>query len=236
VSTPSPANLRAFVRRHTRLATVRDVPGVRLHTAADVTVLWHLAGAELGLEDPPLPFWGFPWAGGLAVARYLLDHPAEVAGRRVLDIASGSGLCGIVAARLGAESVHAADVDPLAQAAATLNAHANDVKLAYSLDDPLARPLRDFDVDVILAGDVFYEETMAQRVMDWVQPAAAAGVAVLLGSPARRYVPSDLACIATYEVHTTRELERSEQVEASVFTLPGSGTEGAPKRRHGASS
>ena len=214
---PSPADLRAFVRRHTVLRPVRDLPDVRLYTADDVTVLWHLAGTELGLADPPLPFWGFPWAGGLAVARYLLENPSVVAGRHVLDIASGSGLCGIVAARLGAESVHAADVDPLAQAAATLNARANDVKLAFSLRDPLELPLP--DVDVILAGDVFYEETMAQRVMEWVRPAHAAGVHVLFGSPARRYLPDEIDCLATYHVHTTRELEHSELVEASVYTL-----------------
>src|SRR5512140_2792594 len=210
---PSPANLRSFVRRHTTLIPVPDLPDVRLHTAADVTVLWYLAGSELGLADPPLPFWGFPWAGGLAVSRYLRDHPEAVAGRRVFDLAAGSGLCGIVAARLGATSVHAADIDPLAQAAAALNAAANGVRISFSLADHLGGSLP--DVDVILAGDVFYEEPMARRVMEWVGPAAAAGVRVLLGSPDRRYVPADLECLATYEVHTTRELEASEHVEAS---------------------
>lgn len=214
---PSPANLRSFVRRHTTLLPVPDLPDIRLYTAADVTVLWHLAGSELGLAEPPLPFWAFPWAGGLAVARYLTDHPAVVAGRRVFDLASGSGLCGIVAARLGAAAVHAADVDPLAQAAAALNADANGVRLSFSLADHLDGPLP--DVDVILAGDVFYEELMAWRVMEWVRPAAAAGIRVLLGTPDRRYVPADLECLATYQVTTTRELEHSERVDSSVFSI-----------------
>ena len=213
---PSPANLRSFVRRHTALLPVPDLPDIRLHTAADVTVLWHLAGSELGLTDPPLPFWGFPWAGGLAVARYLVEHPETVRGRRVFDVASGSGLCAIVAARLGAATVHAADIDPLAQAAAALNADANHVRLSFSLGDHLDGPLP--DADVILAGDVFYEEPMARRVMDWVRPAAAAGIDVLLGSPARRYIPAGLECLATYHVRTTRELEHADSVEASVYT------------------
>ena len=214
---PSPANLRAFVRRNTRLLPVPDVPSVRLHTASDVTALWDLAGAELGLADPPLPFWGFPWAGGLAVARYLVDHPEEVADRRVFDLAAGSGLCGIVAAKLGAADVHAADVDPLAQAAASLNARANGARIAVQLGDPTGGPLP--DADVILAGDVFYEEPMARRVMAWLSPAAGAGVRVLLGTPARRYVPAGLSLVATYSVRTTRELEHAEATESAVYTI-----------------
>jgi predicted nicotinamide N-methyase len=182
-----------------------------------VTVLWHAAGVELRLPDPPLPFWGFPWAGGLAVARYLAEHPEEVSGRSVLDLAAGSGLCGIVAARLGAESVHACDVDPLSGAAVDLNARENGVRVAFSLRDALSGPLP--DADVILAGDIFYEEPMARRFMVRLAPIAASGVRVLLGDPGRRYVPTDLERLACYRVHTTRELEDTEIKESAVYTI-----------------
>src|SRR6476659_9049748 len=120
----SPATLRAFVRRQTRLEPLPDVPGVRLHVADDVMAVMRLAGDALGQADPALPFWAFPWAGGLAVVRYLQDHPDEVAGRHVVDVASGSGLCAIVAMRLGAASAQAVDIDPFAAAAVGLNAGA----------------------------------------------------------------------------------------------------------------
>ena len=109
---PSPANRRAFVRRTTRLQPVPDLPGVRLHLADDVAVASRLAGAELGQSDPGIPFWAFAWTGGLGIARYLAEHPDEVAGRRVVDVGSGSGLCAIVAAQAGASSVRAFDIDP----------------------------------------------------------------------------------------------------------------------------
>ena len=133
----SPAQLRAFVRRTTRLGPVPDLDGVRLHQADDAMAVLQLAGNELRQADPPLPFWAFAWAGGLAVSRYLVDHPAEVAGKRVLDLASGSGLCAIVALRSGAEAVQAVDIDPLSEAAVALNARANGVRIGFSRRDPL---------------------------------------------------------------------------------------------------
>jgi predicted nicotinamide N-methyase len=221
VAKPSSANLRAFVRRRTTLRPVPDLPGIRLHTGDDVAVLWRLAGTELGLEDPPLPFWAFPWAGGLAVARYLADHPAEIRDRRVLDLAAGSGLCAIVAASLGAASVHAFDIDPLSEAAVNLNARANGVRIAFSLTDPLeADPPT--DVEVILAGDVCYEETMADRAIAYLRVAARRGARILLGDPGRRYLPSDLQPLATYHVRTTHELEKGDLTESRVFAVvPG---------------
>lgn len=219
---PSPANLRAFVRRNTSLRPVPDLEDIQLHSAGDVTAIWHLAGSELGLDDPPMPFWAFPWAGGLAVARYLAQHPDEVDGRRVIDLATGSGLCGIVAARLGAASVHSYDVDPLAGAAVALNARANHVRLAFGLRDLLDEPPPDPEsVDVILAGDVCYEETMAGRMIEWLRAAAAGGVRVLLGDPGRIYLPSGLERVATYRIHTTRELEDAEIKEAAVYAMTG---------------
>jgi predicted nicotinamide N-methyase len=217
--TQSPANLRAFVRRHTRLTPVPGLPGVRLQLADDVMVVMQLAGAELGQRDPALPFWAFAWAGGLAVSQYLVDHPEEVAGRRVLDVGSGSGLCAVVAMRLGAASVHAVDIDPFSQAAVALNARANGVRVGFSRQDLLGGPPP--PCDVILAGDVCYEETMAGRMVEWLRLAARSGTRVLLGDPGRTYLPAGLERLASYRVRTSRELEDAETKESAVFTFAG---------------
>ena len=217
MATRSPARLRAFVRRHTTLRPVPDVPGLRLHVAEDVMETCRLAGLELGQADPPLPYWAFAWAGGLGVARYLLDHPDEVAGRRVVDVASGSGLCAIVAARSGAASVLAIDIDPLAEAAIHLNARANGVRIAFSHADPLDAPPP--PCDVILAGDVSYEETMAARMFDWLGRAARGGSRVIVGDPGRRYLPPDLDRLASYRVRTSLELEDAPTKDCRVYTL-----------------
>ena len=217
MSSPPPAELRAFVRRQTRLLPVPDLPGIRLHQAEDVSQLYGLTA--LGVPDPGLPFWGFAWAGGLAVSRYLFEHPELVAGRRIVDVASGSGLCGIVAMRLGAASVHALDVDPFAEAAIAVNARANGVRLAFSLGDAtLAAPP---ECDLILAGDICYEELMAADLVDWLRAAHRAGTPVLLGDPGRKYLPPGLRRLAVYQVHTTREIEDSELKDAAVYTFGG---------------
>jgi predicted nicotinamide N-methyase len=221
MATPSPANLRAFIRNNTRLAPVADLPEIRLHQADDVMAMMSLAGAELGEDDPGLPFWAFAWAGGLAVSHYLLEHPEEVAGRRVIDVASGSGLCAIVALRCGAESVHAVDIDPLSEAAVGLNAKANGVRIGFSLQDLLSAAPP--DCDVILAGDVCYEETMAARMVDWLRLAAARGTRVLVGDPGRRYLPPGMSPLAAYRVRTSHELEDAEMKDAAVYTFPAAG-------------
>jgi predicted nicotinamide N-methyase len=218
MASPSPARLRAFVRGHTRLQPVPDIPGVRLYTADDVMTVMHLAGRELGQADPSLPFWAFPWAGGLAVARYLVEHPEEVAGKHVLDLASGSGLCAIVAMRMGAASVQGIDIDPFAEAATALNAQANGVRIGFSRHDILDDPPP--AADVILAGDVCYEETMADRMLGWLRQAARNGTRVLIGDPGRAYLPADLSLLATYRVTTSRELEDAEVKPSAVYTLP----------------
>jgi predicted nicotinamide N-methyase len=197
---------------------VPDLPGLRLHLADDVAVMSRLAAAELGQADPGLPFWAFAWAGGLGIARYLAEHPDEVAGRRVLDLGSGSGLCAIVAAHAGASSVRAVDIDPLSEAAVALNARVNGAHVGFSRDDPLSGPPP--SCDVILAGDVCYEQTMGSRMIDWLRIAAADGTRVLIGDPGRRYLPPDLERLATYRVQTTRELENAAVKEAFVFTMP----------------
>ena len=223
---PSPANRRAFVRRATRLQPVPDVPGVRLHLADDVAVASRLAAAELGQPDPGLPFWAFAWAGGLGIARYLAEHPDEVAGRRVLDVGSGSGLCAIVAARAGASAVRAIDTDPLSEAAVALNARINEVHVGFTRIDPLSAPPP--ACDVILAGDVCYEQTMGSRMIEWLQVAALRGTRVLLGDPGRKYLPPGLERLATYRVRTTTELEDAAVKETSVFTVSAART-GMPK-------
>lgn len=216
---PSPANRRAFVRRSTRLQPVPDLPGVRLHLADDVAVVSRLAAAELGESDPGLPYWAFAWAGGLGIARYLAEHPDEVAGRRVLDVASGSGLCAIAAARAGASSAHAVDIDPLSEASVALNARVNKVHVGFTRSDPLSAPPP--PCDVILAGDVCYEQTMGSRMIEWLGIAAARGTRVLIGDPGRKYLPPGLQRLATYRVRTTLELEDAAVKETSVFTIPG---------------
>ena len=214
---PSPANLRAFVRRHTRLVPVAGIPGIRLHQAIDVTEVWRAAGEELGQADPPLPYWAFPWSGGLALAKHLLANPDEVVGKKVIDVAAGSGLCGIVAMRLGAASVKAVDIDPLAGAAVALNARANDVRIGVSLRDILDDP---FDgPEVVLAGDVAYEEDFARRMAGFLERATAAGSRVLLGDPGRRFLPTRLVPVGTYSVQTSAEIERTDLEEATVFTI-----------------
>jgi predicted nicotinamide N-methyase len=203
---PSKARRRAFVRRHTTVRTLDDLPGIRLHVGGDVMAICRLAGEELGVADAELPYWAFPWVGGLAVARYLRDHRDAVAGKRVLDVASGSGLCAIVAARLGAASCRAVDLDPLSEAAVGLNAHLNGVHVAFSGIDVAAMPVP--DCDVILAGDVFYEETMALGLLGWLEEAGRRGI-----------LPAGLRHLATYRVPATRELEDDSLKEAGVYTF-----------------
>lgn len=196
---------------------VPDLPDVRLQLSDDVMTVLRLAGSELGQTDPPLPYWAFSWAGGLAVARYLVDHPEEVAGRQVLDAASGSGLCAIVALRSGAASAHAVDIDPLSEAAVSLNARANGVRIGFSRQDLLGD--QPPPCDVILAGDVCYEETMAARMIDWLRVAARRGTRVLIGDPGRTYLPPDLERLATYRVRTSLEIENAEIKQSMVFAF-----------------
>jgi len=181
-----------------RLADVPFVPEVRLHLAEDATVWWARmeAHAEARLEPP---FWASAWAGGRAVARYVLDNPQTVAGLNVLDLASGSGLIAIAASKAGAATVTANDIDPYAIAAITLNARANDVKLVTSHADLLDGD--GGDVDMMLAGDVFYTPAVAERMLAFVERVAARGVQVLIGDPGRGHLPEDrFETVARYQL------------------------------------
>jgi predicted nicotinamide N-methyase len=206
-----------FVRENTRLMAPPLVPDVRLHLATEVVPLWRKTEEELAAEGIPPPYWAFAWAGGQALARYILDHPAEVAGRRVLDFGSGSGLVAIAAVKAGARDVVAADIDAFALAAIQLNAEANAVELQTTGEDLIGRDKR---WDVILLGDMCYERPLAERLLAWLRTLAAGGTTVLLGDPGRSYFPkSGVEKLDTYRVQTTRELEDREIRETSVYRL-----------------
>jgi len=212
------ADRKAFIAAHTRLLPVPYAPEISLYLADEVTPLWLKTEDELGRMGLPPPFWAFAWAGGQALARYILDNPATVAGKRVLDFASGSGLVGIAAARAGAASVLCADIDDFAKTAMTLNAAANDVVLDIAPDDMLG--LFEPAVDVVLAGDIFYDRDIAARVLDWLKGWQARGAAVMVGDPGRTYLPKDdLGLLATYQVPVSRDLEDLEIKKSSVWTL-----------------
>jgi predicted nicotinamide N-methyase len=218
---------RSFVLRHTRLTPV-DVPApggeqVRLHLADEALPLWHAVQVETGDPDAPLPYWAFAWGGGLAIAHYLAEHPDAVAGRRVLDLAAGSGLCAIAALRAGASDATAVDIDPFAAAVIALNARANGLRVSVVRRDILDEDPP--DTDVVLAGDWAYEARLAVRVLPWLRRARDRGIEVLVGDPGRRYLPvPDLEELARYEVRTTTELEDLELREGRVYRL-------APPRR-----
>lgn len=200
------------------LRDVPGVPGIRLHLAADAAPVWRATEATLGTAVAPIPFWAFAWAGGLALARYIQEHPDEVVGRRVLDFATGSGLVAIAAARAGALEVTAADIDPFARVAVALNARANGVHITFVGADLLDRDPP--DVDILLAADTWYEGPLAERVMPWLQAAAQRGLSVLIGDPGRRYLPANgLVALATYEVETTTQLEDRAVLRSTVYTL-----------------
>jgi predicted nicotinamide N-methyase len=202
----------------TTLSPTPLVPEVDLYVAEDTYSVWELTTHTDGEGEPPVPFWSFPWPGGQALARYLLDNPALVSGRRVLDLASGSGLVGIAAAKAGAAHVTTVDVDPFAGAAQTMNAGANgvelDVVIADILDDGADR------FDVVLAGDVCYERGFTARIMGYLHRAHLAGAVVLLGDPGRTYLPTTgLTAVAAYDVPTTLALEDSVTKRTTVWQL-----------------
>ncbi len=212
------ADPRAFVLRHTRLRPVPGAEHLRLHLADEVLPLWRATQLETHDEDAPLPYWAFAWAGGLALARYLRDHPERVSGKRVFDVASGSGLCALAALDAGAQDVTATDIDPFSWAAITLNAKASGRQISVVKRDVLDDEPP--DADVVLAGDTWYETGFAERIWPWLRRCHATGQEVLVGDPGRAYLPADgLVELATYEVRTTTELEDRAQKTARVFEL-----------------
>jgi predicted nicotinamide N-methyase len=217
VTGATPAERRAFILANTRLLPVPHAPEISLHVAHEATPLWQKTEEELGEAGLPPPFWAFAWAGGQALARHVLDNPALVAGHRVLDFASGSGLVGIAAAKAGAAHVLATDIDAYAEAAIGLNAAANGAGVEARLADVIGS---DEGWETVLVADICYERETAERVVPWLQRLAARGARVLIGDPGRTYLPRHLLqAQATYTVPTTRELEDFESKRSSVWVF-----------------
>ena len=207
----------AFIRANSALASPPLVPEIKLHLASEVVPLWRRTEEELAAEGVPPPYWAFAWAGGQALARYVLDHPKIVARRSVLDFGSGSGLVAIAAAKAGARRVTAADVDEFARAAIKLNATANAAIVDTTTADVIGS---DGNWQTILVGDMCYERPLADRLLAWLRDRATHGANVLLGDPGRSYFPkSGVEKLATYHVQTTRDLEDREIRETGVYEL-----------------
>jgi predicted nicotinamide N-methyase len=212
---------KAFIRANTRLTPVPLVPEISLYVADESVAIWQKTEEELDQMGLPPPYWAFAWAGGQALARYVLDHPSEVAGKRVLDLAAGSALVAIAAAKAGAAPVIAADIDAFTEPAIALNAEQNGVYIEIMTQDLLDRPAPEEPrYDVILVGDLFYERDTATRALSFLDRNAAAGSRVLVGDPGRTYLPKDrLARLAEYSVPVTRELEDMEIKRTLVWEL-----------------
>jgi predicted nicotinamide N-methyase len=212
---PQPQQAAAFVRENTRLLSPPLVPEIRLHLAEESLPIWAKTEEELEAHGLPPPFWSFAWAGGQALARYLLDHPELVVGRSVLDLGAGSGLVAIAAMKCGARGALAAEIDAFGRAAIALNAAENDVTVGISGSDVLdGTPA----ADLVLIGDLFYERGLAERVLAVIAQVRHAGADVLVGDPKRTYFPLDqFERIAEYYVPVTRELEDVEIKHSAVW-------------------
>ena len=212
-----PERLERFVRERTVIAPVPLVSEIALHQATELSPLWLATAREMEGWDPS-PYWAFPWAGGQALARHLLDHPEIVRGRAVFDFASGSGLVAIAAARAGASRAVAANLDPFCAAAVRLNAALNAASVEFRAGDPIGDPLPGFEV--VLAGDVFYERPLAERALAWFQILARSGARVLVGDPGRIYSPLEgLVELAVHDVPTTPEIEALPVLRTRVFEV-----------------
>ena len=212
------AQVQAFILANTRLLAPPLVPEIRLYLAEESLPIWQKTEEQLGEINVPPPYWAFAWAGGQALARYILDNPSDLAGMSVLDLGSGSGLTAIAAMKSGAARVLAADIDAIALASIGINAKANDVRIETTAKDLLAESPDRFDV--ILVGDLFYERQLADKVLTFIELAAARSALILIGDPQRNYFPRDrFEKIAEYEVPVTRELEDTLIKRTAVWRL-----------------
>jgi predicted nicotinamide N-methyase len=207
-----------FIRANTAIATPSLIPEIRLHLATEITPIWQASEDALARANVPPPFWAFPWAGGQALARYVLDNREIVAGKRVLDFGAGSGLLAIAASQAGAAVIVAAEIDDFAAAAIALNAGLNGVVVAVETGDLIGTAAGEWDV--VLVGDMCYEQPLADRLTAWLRALAGSGVTVLLGDPGRSYVPtSGLVSLARYKVATSLELEDRESRDGVVWRV-----------------
>lgn len=208
----------AFIRANTMVLPAALTPEIRLHLASEITPIWRATEGTLAEREVPPPFWAFCWPGGQALARHVLDTPALVRDRRVLDFAAGCGIAAIAAAKMGASSVLAADIDPYAAVALGMNAAINGVAFEVTRDDLVGRANPGWDV--VIAGDVCYERPMSDDVVAWLRGLSAAGVDVLMGDPGRNFMPEQgLEEIARYDVPTSRELEDQENRTTVVWRV-----------------
>jgi predicted nicotinamide N-methyase len=215
-----PADPEGFIRANTALEAPAMVPEFRLWLASEYVPIWQATEAWLEEQNVDPPYWAFCWPGGQAIARYLLDNPILVEGRRVIDFAAGSGVSSLAAARAGAASVLTNDIDALSLVAARLNARANDLALDVSMDDWLAGPEGTPDADIVIAGDVCYERDMSTRALAWLRGHARLGRLVLLGDPGRNYFSAQgLEERARYEIPTSLQLENRGMRETVVWRV-----------------
>jgi len=212
------SSAEAFITANTRTLAPPLVPEILLHLAEESLPIWQKTEEELGEMNVPPPYWAFAWAGGQALARYVLDNPELLSGKRIVDLGCGSGLTAIAAMQAGAASVLAADIDRMALAAVRLNAALNGVDIATTADNLLAKAPETFDV--VLVGDLFYERALADLVSRYIDQAAAQGALVLIGDPQRNYFPKGrFTSAAHYRVPVTRELEDAEIKLTAVWRL-----------------
>jgi predicted nicotinamide N-methyase len=217
---PTPQGRRDFVLANTRPQRPPHTPELELLLADEITPIWRLTEEALEEMGLPPPFWAFAWAGGQALARYVLDTPEVVAGKRVIDFATGSGIVALAAMRAGASRVLAADIDLYCEAAVAENAVRNGVAVDFTVQNLLDAPPPAW-AEVILAGDICYEKPLAERVLAWLALARSGGATVLIGDPGRSYFPREgLTRLAEYQVPTTRELEDMEVKKTAVWAMP----------------
>jgi len=215
-----PADPEGFIRANTALESPAMVPEFRLWLATEYVPIWQATEAWLEEHNVDPPYWAFCWPGGQAIARYLLDNPALVEGKRVIDFAAGSGIASMAAARAGAASVVANDIDPLSLIAARLNAEANDLSFEVSVEDWLAGVDGAPETDVVIAGDVCYERDMSARALAWLRSHAHLGRLVLLGDPGRNYFSvQGLEELARYDIPTSLQLENRGMRETVVWRV-----------------
>jgi len=204
-----------FIRAHTRIAAAPLTPELRFHLADETIAIWQQTEEALGEAGLPPPFWAFAWAGGQALARYVMDNPARVTGKHVLDFASGCGIAGIGAAKAGAARVDSSEIDAFAVEAILANAALNAVEIHAEHTDLVGA---DRGWDVVLAGDVFYEGPGAKRIAGWLASLHQRGCLVLIGDPGRHFLPKDkLDALARYDTPVSRDLEDRDVRLARVW-------------------